>query len=163
MTGYIAWIHRFDRRRTGANMKIFRPGRDSKLSVDRTLRLVVLQFHSCCRRSIILKDLPFIVNSVHRYSLLDLLLRKTIPTFLLVWTYLRMYITDFPLNRKETFAPVGRLILNASHPEYSLFTKLPDLSLNLRSRIRVRSRVTCAQESWINSHVVDALISIQAF
>lgn len=44
-----------------------------------------------------------------------------------------------------------------------LFAKLPDPSVNLCSQIHVHACAVCIQESWLNSHVADALISIQDF
>lgn len=74
--------------------------------------------------------------------------------------------TRFSLNRKDASMPVGKLLLSAplwlrwilsslSPNARSFLTKIPTLSLVLRSRIRVRVL--------LDPHVPDALISIVSF
>lgn len=85
-----------------------------------------------------------------------------------------MYIKCFTLNRKNIRAswqaalkctPPVRLpvtsVLNTNTG--SLLTELPGLSSTRRSRIHVHACATCTQESWLNLHVADALISIHGF
>lgn len=44
-----------------------------------------------------------------------------------------------------------------------LFTKLPDLSLTPRCVMHAHGSVICTHHSWMNSHVEDALVSVQVF
>lgn len=141
----------------------------------RPIWLAVLRFNSGCRLLISLKDLFFIMSIGVCYSRSYLLLLKQSSEF--------SFFPDLTVHAHHGFrAKLKRCIraglqvaLKCIAPAKilvpfllrtnirPLYTKLPDLSLIVRSRKHVYACLAYIQESWLNLTVTDTLTSIQGF
>lgn len=119
--------------------------------------------------------LLFIVSTVHRCSRSDLFLLKHLTE-----VYARLDLTahlhhGIP-NKPRRYIRAGwHTALKCTPPAKmpvpsslstnirTLFTKLPNLSIIIRSKTHVHTCMVYIQESWLNSRVADAPIFIQGF